>query len=195
MLQYEKLVLGDMQTNCYLVWNISSKETLIIDPTDDGIGISEIIENKQLKPVAILVTHGHFDHVLGALDLKLIYNVPFCGSSKDSFLLDRQQETARYFLKHDIKVPNFRKIDIDLDKVNQFKFLEIIKIPGHTPGSIGFYNKENGWLFSGDLIFEDGVGRTDTKYGSTEELKESIDEIKKLGKITIFPGHGNIFEL
>lgn len=195
MIIVEKLVLGELQTNCYLVWDEATKEVMIIDPADDGTGISEIIENKQLKPVGILATHGHFDHVLGALDLKLIFKVPFYCSSLDQFLLDRQQETARYFLKHEIKVPNFRKIDIDLDKIDQFKFLEIIKIPGHTPGSVGFYNKENGWLFSGDLIFEDGVGRTDTKYGSMEELKKSIEEIKKLGKITIFPGHGNIFKI
>ncbi|MCX6726379.1 MAG: MBL fold metallo-hydrolase [Candidatus Shapirobacteria bacterium] len=195
MLQYEKLVLGELQTNCYLIWETATKETLIIDPADDGVGISEIIESKQLKPVAILATHGHFDHVMGALDLKLIYNIPFYCSSLDQFLLDRQAETAKHFLKHNIKVPNFRQIDVDLDKTDKVSFLELIKLPGHTPGSVGFYNKENGWLFSGDVIFEDMVGRTDTKYGSKEDLNKSIIQIKKLGEVTIFPGHGNNFEL
>jgi glyoxylase-like metal-dependent hydrolase (beta-lactamase superfamily II) len=188
MLQYEKLVLGELQTNCYLVWNTASKEAVIIDPADDGVGISEIIESKQLKPAAILATHGHFDHVIGALDLKLIYQIPFYASSKDQFLLDRQKETAKHFLKHDIKVPNFRKIDVDLDKIDEVSCLKVIKLPGHTPGSVGFFNQENSWLFVGD-----GMESNNNKYFSKSGLIKSLKIINHLGEVTIFPGHGKEF--
>jgi len=195
MIEYEKLVLGELATNCYLVWETGSKEAIIIDPADDGVGISEILEQKQIKPVAIVATHGHFDHVMGALDLKLIYQIPFYCSSLDQFLLRRLKETARYFLGHDIKVPNFSKIDIDLDKVNKVEFLEVIKTPGHTPGSVSLVDKQNRRIFSGDVMFEDGVGRTDTKYGSAVELNKSIGLIKSLGDIDVFPGHGESFAI
>lgn len=198
MIIIEKLTLGELQTNCYLVWDKTSKECLVIDPADDGVSISEVIENKGLFVKLIAVTHGHFDHILGALELKLIYNSPFGCSKLDKFLLDRQQKTAGYFLKHKIEVPNFGQIDIDLDKINVInlgnEFLRIIKIPGHTPGSVGFYNQNDKWIISGDVIFKEGTGNTKTKYGSETDLKTSIAKIKALKSI-IYPGHGEEFEL
>ena len=195
MLRYEKIVIGELDTNCYLVWNEDTKECLIIDPADDGVSISEEINHKKLKVKAVFLTHGHFDHCLGALDLKLIYNVDFGCSSEDSFLLDRQDETAKHFLKKEILVPNFIKIDIDLDKTEKFELgneiLEIIKTPGHTPGSVCFYNKKNKILFSGDTLFCGCRGRTDFKYGSTKKIFESLKKLMKLDKKTlVLPGHG-----
>jgi len=195
MLKYEKVVIGELETNCYFVWDEETKECLVIDPADDGVGISEEINNKRLKIKAIFLTHGHFDHSLGALDLKLIYNVDFACSQKDVFLLDRQDETAKYFLKRKIQVPNFIKIDIDLNKIKEFKLgkekIEIIKSPGHTPGSVCFYSKTEKLLFSGDTLFAGYRGRTDFKYGSTKKIFESIKKLIKLDKNTlVLPGHG-----
>ena len=194
MFKYEILVLGELQTNCYLLWEEKSKETVIIDPADDGVSISEEIERLQLKPKYILATHGHFDHNLGVLDLKLIYNIPYCASEKDLFLLKRQQETASYFLKKEIKIPNLTKIDIDLDETNEIKLgnkiIKILKCPGHTPGGLAFL--ADNFLFSGDTIFADGmVGKTIFEYSSTKDIKDSVDNILKLPANTeIFPGHG-----
>ena len=195
MLSYEKILIGELETNCYLVWEEETKECLVIDPGDDGVSISEEINNKKLKVKAVFLTHGHFDHSLGALDLKLIYNVDFGCSEKDAFLLERQDETAKHFLKKEIQVPNFIKIDIDLDKTKEFKLgeetIEIIKTPGHTPGSVCFYNKKNKLLFSGDTLFAGCRGRTDFKYGSTEEIFKSLKKLMKLEKDTlVLPGHG-----
>jgi glyoxylase-like metal-dependent hydrolase (beta-lactamase superfamily II) len=165
MIKYEVLVMGELQTNCYLVWDTTSKEAVIIDAADDGVLISEEIERIGLKPKYILATHGHFDHNLGVLDLKLIYNIPYCVNIKDWFLLERQQETAKHFLNIDIKTPNLQKIDIDLDKKKEIKLgeevLKIIKTPGHTPGSVCFYNRKNKILFSGNTLFKEYRGRTD----------------------------------
>ncbi|MDD2482895.1 MAG: MBL fold metallo-hydrolase [Candidatus Shapirobacteria bacterium] len=196
MLSYEKILIGELETNCYLIWEEETKECLVIDPGDDGVGISEEINNKKLKVKAVFLTHGHFDHSMGALDLKLIYNVDFGCSEKDAFLLDRQDETAKHFLKKEIQVPNFIKIDIDLDKIKKFELgeeiIEIIKTPGHTPGSVCFYNKKNKLLFSGDTLFAGLRGRTDFKYGSTKEIFKSLKKLMKLDKKTlVLPGHGD----
>lgn len=194
MFKYEVLVLGELQTNSYLLWEEKSKETVIIDAADDGVTISEEIETRGLRPKFILATHGHFDHNLGVLDLKLIYNIPYCASEKDLFLLKRQQETASYFLKKEIKIPNLTKIDIDLDETNEIKLgnkiIKILKCPGHTPGGLAFL--ADNFLFSGDTIFADGmVGKTIFEYSSDINLKNSISEILNLPKDTIIlSGHG-----
>jgi glyoxylase-like metal-dependent hydrolase (beta-lactamase superfamily II) len=195
MLSYEKIVIGELETNCYLLWETDTKDCFVIDPADDGVAISEEINSKKLKVKAILLTHGHFDHCLGALDLKLIYNVDFGCSQKDAFLLDRQDETAKYFLKKEIQVPNFIKIDIDLDTTTKLDLggekIKIIKTPGHTPGGICFYSKTQNLLFSGDTLFLGTRGRTDFKYGSTKKIYESLKTLMKLKKDTlVLPGHG-----
>lgn len=204
MIKHEVLVMGELQTNSYLVWEETSKEAVIIDAADDGVMISEEVEKRGLKLKYILATHGHFDHNLGALDLKLIYNIPYCASKKDLFLLKRQKETAQHFLKMEIKTPNLEKVDIDLDKTKEIKLgneiLEIIKTPGHTPGSVCFFNPplspfdkgdEKPILFSGDTLFKDCRGRTDFEYGSTENIFVSLRKLMKLPENTIvLSGHG-----
>lgn len=194
MFKYEILILGELQTNCYLLWEEKSKEAVIIDGADEGVAISEEIEKRGLKPKYILATHGHFDHNLGALEIKLIYKIPYCASQKDMFLLKRQQETAAHFLKMEIKVPNLKKIDIDLDKKDSIeiggKVIKIIKTPGHTPGGLSFLADD--LLFSGDIIFAGGMrGQTKHHYSSTKDLFNSITLLLNLPKDTIIlSGHG-----
>jgi len=194
MLSYKTLVVGELKTNCYLVWD-KDKDCLIIDPGDDSIEISEEIRILGLSPKMIAATHGHFDHVLGVLDLKLIYQIPFYCSVKDKFLLDRCRETAKYYLEREIEVPDIG-IDEDLDRVEDIKIgqdeLKIIKTPGHTPGGICFYSQKDKLLFSGDTVFAGSSGDTTHKYSSAADLDRSIrkwllvlpDEVK------ILPGHG-----
>ena len=191
---YKKLVTGELATNCYLCWNERTKECLIIDPGDDGVGISEEIETLRLKPIMVAATHGHFDHIMAALDLKLIYKIPFACSSKDDFLLKRQDKTAEFFLRRKVGVPEIR-IDVDLDRERKISLggekLAVIKTPGHTPGGVCLYSAKESWLFSGDTLFKGLRGRTDFSYGSTEDIFESMVKIIKLPKETlILPGHG-----
>lgn len=197
MIKFETLVLGDLETNCYIVWDEKTKQCLIIDPADDGIAISEEIQAKSLKPIGVLVTHAHFDHIMGALDLKLIYNVPFYCSSKDEFLLTRQSNTASHFLKRKIEIPNFEKIDIDLDKIDSINLGDevflVIKTPGHTPGSVCLYNENTKLLFSGDTLFFQLRGRTDFSYGSTKKIYNSLAKLMKLPADTeVYSGHGEM---
>lgn len=194
MIKYEVLVLGELKTNCYLLWDEKNKEAAVIDAADDGISISDEIERLGLKLKYILATHGHFDHNLGVLDLKLIYKVPYCASKKDMFLLERQQETAKHFLGMDVKVPNLKKIDIDLDDVEELKLgeetIKVIKCPGHTPGGLSFLT--GSYLFSGDTLFAEGLrGQTTYRYSSTKDIFNSIYSLLELPEYTeIFPGHG-----
>lgn len=195
MIKYKVLVLGQLETNCYLVWDEKTKKGMVIDPADDGIGISEEIMAEGIELVGVVMTHGHFDHSLAALDLKLIYNVPIYLDSKDKFLLDRQDETAKYFLKMDIKTPNIVKIDKDLEEIEEIEIgnekLKVIKTPGHTPGSVSLYYEKGGLLFSGDTLFKGLRGRTDFKYGSTSKIYESLHKLMKLPEETeVLSGHG-----
>jgi len=197
---YKKLILGSLDTNCYLLWEEKIKKCVVIDAADDGVAIANEIETLGLSPIMILATHGHFDHVMGVLDLKLIYKIPFGCSPKDEFLLKRQKETAGYFLKRKIKTPNLVKIDIDLDKRSKIDMgeekLAIIKTPGHTPGGVCFYLAKQNLLFSGDTLFDGAVGRTDFSYGSPKDLQKSLERLNKLPKeIRVLPGHGEDFVL
>ncbi len=195
MFNYETLVLGNLETNCYLLWDEKSKEAVVIDAADDGVMISEEIERLGLKLKYIMATHGHFDHNLGVLDLKLIYNSPFACGQEDFFLLKRQRESAEHFLGIKIKTPNIKTIDVDLNKYSEIKIgeglIKIVQCPGHTPGGVSFLADD--LVFSGDTIFADGLrGQTNYSYASTKDIFESISKILNLGgnKI-IMPGHGN----
>lgn len=197
MIKFETLVLGDLETNCYIVWDEKTKQCLIIDPADDGVGVSEEIQARSLTPIGVLVTHAHFDHILGALDLKLIYKVPFYCSSKDEFLLNRQSKTASHFLKRKITIPNFEKIDMDLNEIDEIRLgdevFQVFKTPGHTPGSVCLYSEDSKLLFSGDTLFFQLRGRTDFSYGSTKQIYKSLAKLMKLPADTeVYSGHGEM---
>ncbi|OGM33042.1 hypothetical protein A2803_02910 [Candidatus Woesebacteria bacterium RIFCSPHIGHO2_01_FULL_44_21] len=193
----KKLIVGSMRSNCYIVSDQS--EALIIDPGDDADYIIRTIEEQELTPKAIIATHGHFDHVLAALELKLAYAIPFYMHKADEFLLKRMASSARHFINYDPGPPP--EVDIYLKdnsilKINNFKF-KIISSPGHTPGSVCLYFKKEKALFVGDLIFADGTfGRTDHIYSNKEELARSVAKIMKFPRNTIvYPGHGEEFTL
>lgn len=178
-----------MQTNCYLVWD-KDKNTIIIDPADEADFIADQINKLGLKPELVILTHGHFDHALAALDLKLMFNIPIAVSFRDKFLLDRTSKTATHFLKQTINIPQIEP-DIDLDELKQIKNLKIIKTPGHTPGSLCLYCAKQNLLFSGDTLFKDLRGRTDFSYSSTDDIFKSLCQLMKLPDETqVLPGHG-----
>lgn len=191
----KRLSLGQMNANCYLVIDKKTKETLIIDPGDEAEYIESIISDNNFTPKLIVSTHGHFDHNLVVLTLQLAYKIPFFLNQKDEFLLKTMRESAIHFLETDpgpCPKPNGYVKNQDLIKIGKTK-LQIIETPGHTPGSICIYSKENNLVFTGDTIFAQGhVGRTDLSYSSREDLKLSLQEILCLPENTIiYPGHGN----
>jgi len=196
MLKYEKLVLGEMETNCYLVWDDQTKEAVVIDPADAGSEISDEIQRLNLKLLMVLATHGHFDHLLAAMDLKLMYNIPMGVSKLDMFLLERQKETAEHFLRHHVDTLNITETEVDLSIAKNILLgdekLKVIKTPGHTPGGVCFYDEGQKLLFTGDTLFAEGsVGSTNHNYSSMSELRKSLRMLLELPEETIvLPGHG-----
>ncbi|MBC7074226.1 MBL fold metallo-hydrolase, partial [Candidatus Parcubacteria bacterium] len=168
-------VVGPLLTNCYLL--ISSKEAIVIDPGGEIKEILKEIEGKKLK--AIILTHYHWDHTLGAKLLKEKTGAPI-------FIHEKDKE----FLK--IKADVFLKggEEIQLGK----ETLKVLHTPGHSPGSISILGEN--FIFTGDTLFADGVGRTDLPGGSQKDLEYSLQMLKKIiqPKMKVFPGHGPSFE-
>lgn len=186
-----KYSLGQLQANCYFL--IEDQDCLIIDPADDASFILEELQRQQLNLIGMLATHGHFDHIGAVGEIQLSFNVPLYIFKEDQFLIDRLNETAKYFLgfdPHFVKPITVKYLTNTKFRVHNLEF-RIIKTPGHTPGSCCFYFKEENVVFTGDTLFKDGIGRTDLSYSSQDDLKKSLKKIFKLPEeIIIYPGHG-----
>ncbi len=196
----QTLVVGQLQTNCYLITDLESRSTLIIDPGDDSEYIGTVISRDRLTPTLIIATHGHFDHILGVFELQGMFHIPFMLHKNDEFLLSRMKESAQFFLHRSIIEP-VAHCDRHLTQnksiaVGRYEF-SVIETPGHTPGSVCLYQKEQQILISGDTLFAYGaVGRTDFAYSSLSDLRLSIQQLFLLPKdLTIYPGHGDASSL
>jgi glyoxylase-like metal-dependent hydrolase (beta-lactamase superfamily II) len=195
MLEVKKLTVGELTTNCYLLYN--DKEAVVIDPADEASFIENIIADLDLTPKAVILTHGHFDHLLAALELSLAYKIPIFVNKKDKFLIERLDKTANYFTKQkDSLRPTATRNLTGKSKIVLGKdSLSIIEIPGHTPGSIAVYIKKHNIIFTGDLIFKGGsYGETRHAYSDKKAFDQSLKKILGLPpKTLVFPGHGEEF--
>ncbi|MCX6725748.1 MAG: MBL fold metallo-hydrolase [Candidatus Shapirobacteria bacterium] len=211
-MKIEKLIVGQLQTNCYLVWDEISKEGVIIDPGDDGEYIINRIKDLEIKPQMILATHGHFDHLLAVLELKLAFKIPFLLQEKDLFLAKKAVSSAHFFTGDrealPVLVDKFIKEGdiIKFGAAKQTSQLKVLETPGHSPGGVSFYGrgvlfhkkqaclflKKQACLFSGDTLFAQSIGRTDFSYCSHQDLINSIkNKLFNLPNETIvYPGHG-----
>lgn len=195
LLEITPLTVGQMAANCYLVRDRASGEMLIIDPGEDADYITGHITRLEGTPVGIIATHGHFDHILAAGALQMIYDIPFYMSREDTFLLRRMQDSARHFLGRNVsELPPGRVSAVGDDqslKVGSGK-LTVYRTAGHTPGSICLYDKNAGAIFTGDTIFAGGgVGRVDFSYSDRQKLTASLSFILALpGSTVLYPGHG-----
>lgn len=193
----ETLTVGQMAANCYVLFDPETNEVLIIDPGDDPEYIIDHIERRGGKPVAIIATHGHFDHIMAARALQLAYTIPFMIHKDDGFLVDRMAESAKHFLELPLidPPPHVDKVIEDNEYI-QFggTTFRAIHTPGHTPGSICLYEEKQGIVFVGDTIFKGGsVGRTDFSYSDKSDLARSIAKIFTLSsQMIVYPGHGEL---
>lgn len=194
----ERLEVGQMNANCFLVSD-KNGETAIIDPGDDTDYIISKIQRNDLHPRLILATHGHVDHVMSVLELKIAFNIPFYMHKLDVFLLKRMASSAMHFLDFDPGPP--ADVDIFIEGGNKINVgdieLETIFTPGHTPGSVCFYSRKTKDIFVGDLMFNNGsIGRTDFAYSDKTKLVKSIRHITELPKnVRLHSGHGESFTL
>lgn len=183
-MQIKKLVLGAYQENAYIVIEEESKEALIIDPGDEGEQLVKQLGKMNIHLKAILLTHGHVDHV-GAVDaVRDAFEIPVYISETD----------MKYIEQRKMAFGTMRRADFFLKEGEDFSFagkkVGIFETPGHSKGSLSFLIE--GILFSGDVLFQNSVGRTDLPGGDMEELLRSIkDKLMKLPESTrVMPGHG-----
>ena len=171
--------MGPYQTNCYIV-TVDGKD-FIIDP---GVGAAKWVMKHTTNPVAILNTHGHFDHVWSNAELKEKLNIPLYAPKDDLFMLTNDplgQGTPPS--KPDYLVSNDETIEIQNIKITFLHF------PGHTPGC-SVIQIGNVW-FSGDFLFERSIGRWDFPASDGKEMIKSLEKAMKIKEeYTIYPGHG-----
>jgi glyoxylase-like metal-dependent hydrolase (beta-lactamase superfamily II) len=196
-MEIEKIIVGELQSNCYLAIDIDTQRCVIIDPGDNANAISEEILSQDIEPIAILATHGHFDHVMAGYELQLAFDIPFIIHSGDLNLLSRMQSSAKHWLNHEIIEKTPREIT-EIDNQNVIEFgssrLEWIHTPGHTPGGITLFNNDKKIVFTGDTLFKNAVGRADLSYSNPKELSNSVQEIKtNFNGFQAYPGHGEEF--
>lgn len=187
----ETISVGQMQVNCYLLASKSNSGAIIIDPGDEDNKIKQVLAKYNLKPAFIINTHGHIDHI--GCDDK--FNVPVYIHKQDSSLLNDHQLNLSSFLGFPFSVKSEvrtleDKENIELEQIQ----LEVLHVPGHTPGSISLLLKKpkNKILFTGDALFYHGIGRTDFPGANEDLLIKSIKEkLFRLSDDTIvYPGHG-----
>ena len=181
------------QQNASIIYCSASNKCAIVDPGGDIEILLEIAKNNNLIPEKILLTHGHIDHAGGATELSEILKVEIHGPHiEDKFLLDGLQEQGQMFgLQSKDCQPDLWLNEGDIVEVGE-ENLDVYFCPGHTPGHIIFYNKENKLAIVGDVLFNGSIGRTDLPGGNHDQLINSVKEkLWPLGKdIEFIPGHG-----
>jgi len=178
-MQIEVQPMGPYQTNCYIV-TIDQKD-FIIDPGVDAL--SWVLDHVK-NPVAILNTHGHFDHVWSNQAVKEALNIPIYCPEGDVFMLQNdpfQQGTP----------PSHADVNVQPDEVVTIEDIKIkfLHFPGHTPGCSAIEIGEN-W-FCGDFLFRGSIGRVDFPYSNPQAMKKSLEKAMAYTKaVTLYPGHG-----
>lgn len=194
MLKINQMELGPVQTNCYIISN-DAKECLIFDPGEEADKIIGLLQKKQLTPVAILLTHAHFDHI-GAVDaLREKYKIPAYLHKLEKEWLGKPNlnGSGKYSM-----VPDYRLKDADilLDGEKQLEIsgfkMDVFHTPGHSPGSVSYSFGQEGFAIVGDTLFRGSIGRTDLIDGSEKKLLQSIhDSLLTLPEhMILYPGHG-----
>jgi glyoxylase-like metal-dependent hydrolase (beta-lactamase superfamily II) len=199
-----RLIVGPVATNCWL-YPLDEKTAAIIDPGDEADKIISALRQLNLCPVFILLTHGHFDHIAAVPELAKTF-----GKECEIAIhrLDSQYLGPESYAAHSISIeaamgdssfinsfwpadkrgmPPAGRLLEEGDAVGPFT---VLHVPGHTPGSAAFWDKEEGVLFSGDTLFKGTWGRTDLPGGNEEEIMKSLKRLLAMdGNIEVYPGH------
>lgn len=190
MMRVETVSYPTNFANTYFV--IDEDRVVIIDPGSDGSSLLSRINRANWKPQAILLTHGHFDHVNGAEYLQKQLSLPVYVHHLDETMIgDPRLNGADSFGfdgRYDITLSTFGS-----DEALTFGNItfQALHTPFHTPGSVSYYVKEKGWLFSGDTLFKNSIGRSDLPLGSFRNIHSSLAKLQNLALETIvYPGHG-----
>ena len=190
-MKVERLLTGILSTNCYVAWNEQTKEAVIVDPAAYSKKLAEFLREEGLKPQAVLLTHGHFDHIMGLDALLEEYPVPvYVHGAEKGLIADPKTNlsltyTNGYVFEDATYVTDGQKI------AAAGVTFEVLFTPGHTSGGCCYYAETENMLFSGDTLFRCSVGRSDLPTGDETTLIRSIKEkLLVLPENTVvYPGH------
>lgn len=174
--------VGNLDTNCYIVTDESTLDCAIIDPGDESNTILDYVESNNLHPVAIMLTHGHFDHKNAADTIAEELDIPVWVHEED------YDNSGKYDpWKYQGSFPQFYK-EGDVIKIGELGFL-VIETPGHSLGSVTLLCGDA--MFCGDTLFKDSCGRTDLPGGDTKQILKSLKRLSGITKnYEVYPGHG-----
>lgn len=187
------LSLGPLGTNCYII--SKNEKCLIVDPGGDALVVKDYLKEHNLEPEAILLTHAHFDHIGAVDDLRKTYQLDVYLHENEKDWLEKPElnRSSFYFDEASAIVTDPPEHLIEQGKMTLGPFtFEVVHTPGHSPGSVSFIFKEEKFVVSGDVLFQQGIGRTDLPGGNIEQLAASIvDVLYQLpDDFEVFPGHG-----
>jgi hydroxyacylglutathione hydrolase len=198
-MQIDRLVLGAYETNCYIVRrDENTADCLIIDTGLSNEALMDFLKKNNLNPRALILTHGHADHIAGITALRRSFDkIKVCIHKADSHMLS--DAVSNFSFLAGVKITT-APAEIIFDKEQDVEFanlkFQIIHTPGHTPGGICLYNSDEKILFSGDTLFAGSIGRTDfSGYDAQKSFEQLIKNIKEKlmplpDDVTVLPGHG-----
>jgi len=191
---HEIIPVGMLACNCSILGNEETGEAVVIDPGDDVERVKEILDRHRLKPVLIVATHAHIDHVGGIEKLKRATGAPVLMHAADLPLYENLAAQAAWL---GVEPPKSVEVDQFLKEGDKLRAggleLEVLHTPGHSPGSVSLYLPgERARIFSGDTLFQGSIGRVDLWGGSFEKIMDSIREtlLRFPDETPVFPGHG-----
>ncbi|SFA71117.1 Glyoxylase, beta-lactamase superfamily II [Lentibacillus halodurans] len=191
-MKVKTLPAGPLGTNCYIVHH--GEHALIVDPGGDAEKVIHYLTEEELDAKAILLTHAHFDHIGAVDELRSYDNLDvYLHENEAAWLEDPKLNGSLLFLGNEIEVKRAEyQLSAGKMQISSFSF-EIIHTPGHSPGSVSFIFHEHEFVISGDVLFNQGIGRTDLPGGDIKQLEQSIcDSLYKLpDTYTVYPGHGS----
>lgn len=193
-MRVNRLVVGPVSTNCYVVSNEETKEAFIIDPGEEAERIEQKLQEEQLHLKAILLTHGHFDHIMAVNELLEKHRTEVYIGEKELELLGDPYQNCSGSMINCPYITKAHKTLRDNDIVEIAGMaIKVLYTPGHTSGGVCYYLEAENVLFSGDTVFCQSVGRSDLPTGNERVLQESIhNRIAPLPEdMQIFPGHGD----
>ena len=187
------LPLGPFQTNGILLWN-ADRKALVVDPAAESEKIRAVLKEEELEPIAYLCTHAHADHINALADLHQTHPAPILMHSADWqwAFSEANQIPPHYPIPPQPPNPEFHPLESQEKWIFADLVFQSIHTPGHTPGSSCFYFPEHQLLLSGDTLFKGSCGRTDLPGGSSRQIRDSLNLLKRLPDETrIHPGHGS----